>query len=152
MDMSRVFTSQSTGAGIYVFSDDHCPPHVHARHSGEGWIARVGFSYLSRAVTLMSIAPLKNAPLQRTVNRLLADIETELPGCRRSWWVTKNTTCLTNQWAIMREVGHIELSLGPVPNAKQIAGATYDPDIELLRMSFQDDTTETVSTRNHDQA
>jgi hypothetical protein len=52
----------------------------------------------------------------------------------------------------MREVGHIELSLGPVPNAKQIAGATYDPDIELLRMIFQDDTTETVSTRNHDQA
>jgi hypothetical protein len=100
----------------------------------------------------MSIAPLKNAPLQRTVNRLLADIETELAACRRSWWSTKHTTCLINQWAIVREAGHTELSLGPVPNAKQIAGATYDPDIELLRMIFQDDTTENVSTRSHDQA
>ena len=24
-----------------VFSDDHCPAHVHARHRGEGWIARL---------------------------------------------------------------------------------------------------------------
>ena len=39
--MSRVFTSEGTGAGIYVFSDDHCPAHVHARHRSEGWIARV---------------------------------------------------------------------------------------------------------------
>ena len=24
-----------------VFSDDHCPAHVHAPHRGEGWIARL---------------------------------------------------------------------------------------------------------------
>ena len=83
--MSRVFTSQSTGAGVYVFSDDHCPPHVHGRHRGDGWIARVRFSFVSSAVELLSIAPLKNSPLQRTVNRLLNDIEAELLSCRRTW-------------------------------------------------------------------
>jgi hypothetical protein len=72
--MSRVLISESTGAAVYVFSDDHCPPHVHARHRGDGWIARVRFSYLSGSVELMSVAPLKNYPLQRTMNRLLADI------------------------------------------------------------------------------
>jgi len=66
--MSRVFISAGTGAGIYVFSDDHCPAHVHARHRGEGWIARVRFSYLDRTVELISIAPAKNIPLQRVVN------------------------------------------------------------------------------------
>lgn len=47
--VSRVFTSEITGAAIYVFSHDHCPPHVHARHRGDGWIARVAFSYVGLA-------------------------------------------------------------------------------------------------------
>ena len=70
--MSRLFIAEATGAGIYVFSDDHCPAHVHARHRGEGWIARVRFSYLSSTLQLISIAPVKNIPLQRVVNQLLA--------------------------------------------------------------------------------
>lgn len=59
--------SEATGAAIYVFADDHCPPHVHARHRGDGWVARVRFSYVGSAVELISIAPLKNVPLQRVV-------------------------------------------------------------------------------------
>ena len=145
--MSRVLISESTGAAVYVFSDDHCPPHVHARHRGDGWIARVRFSYLSGLVELMSVAPLKNYPLQRTVTRLLADIEAGLPTCRRSWWVTKRTTCLVNQWAVVLATGRIELSLESSADAKQIVGASYDPDKERLRLAFQDVTTADVSTR-----
>lgn len=145
--MSRVFTSEGTGAVVYVFSDDHCPPHVHARHRGDGWIARVRFSYLSAQVELMSIAPLKNLPLQRTVNRLLADVEAELPACRRSWWATRRTTCLANQWAVMPASGRIELSPEPQANAKRIMDATYDPDGERLLVTFPDGTTLDVSTR-----
>jgi len=100
--MSRVFSSDGTGAGIYVFSDDHCPAHVHARHRGQGWIARVKFSYLSSKVELISIAPVKNVPLQRVVNRLLSDVQVRLPDCRRSWWLMRGTTCLANQWAVVR--------------------------------------------------
>ena len=33
--MSRVFISAGTGAAVYVFANDHCPPHVHAKHRGE---------------------------------------------------------------------------------------------------------------------
>lgn len=144
--MSRVFTSQNTGAGVYVFSDDHCPPHVHARHRGDGWIARVRFSFVSSAVELLSIAPLKNSPLQRTVNRLLDDIEAELPSCRRTWWATRQTTCLTNQWAVVPTSGVIELLPEPTANAKQIAVATYDPEQERLRVTFEDGTTLNAST------
>lgn len=145
--MSRVFTSESTGAVVYVFSDDHCPPHVHARHRGDGWIARTRFSYLGAQVELMSIAPLKNQPLQRTVNRLLADVEAELPACRRSWWATRQTTCLANQWAVIPASGQIELSPEPQANAKRITDATYDPDGERLVVTFLDGTTLDVSTR-----
>ena len=54
--------SESTGAAIYLFADDHCPPHVHARHRSEGWIARVQFSFVNNDVGLLSIAPPKHAP------------------------------------------------------------------------------------------
>src|SRR5271156_1860581 len=118
--MSRVFISDSTGAGIYVFSDDHCPAHIHARHRGEGWIARVRFSYLGSTVELISIIPVKNVPLQRVVNRLLSDVQVRLPDCRRSWWLTRRTTCLVNQWAMVSKAGMIELLSKSAPSAKQI--------------------------------
>jgi hypothetical protein len=142
--VSRVFNSEGTGAGIYVFSDDHCPAHVHARHRGKGWIARVRFSYLSSTVELISIAPLKNVPLQRVVNRLLSDIRVRLPDCRRSWWLMRRTTCLANQWAVVREPGRIELLSKPAPSAKQIAEAEYDPANEEVYVVFQDGTKEQV--------
>ena len=144
--MSRVFVSEATRAVIYVFADDHCPPHVHARHRGEGWIARVRFSYVSSAVELISVAPLKNVPLQRMVNRLLDDIKAHLADCRRGWWTTRRTTCLANQWAVARE-GRIELRPERSPDVKQITDASYDPAAERLHVTFRDGTTAEVSTR-----
>jgi hypothetical protein len=142
--MSRIFVSEATGAGIYVFSDDHCPAHIHARHRGEGWIARVRFSYLCSTVDLISIVPIKNVPLHRVVNRLLSDVQVRLPDCRRSWWLTRGTTCVTNQWILVRGPGRIELLSKPAPSAKQIAQAEYDPAKEQVYVMFQDGTTEQV--------
>jgi hypothetical protein len=127
--MGRVLTSGGTGAAVYVFSYDHCPPHVHARHRGDEWIARVAFSYINNAVTLMSVAPLRLAPQPRVLNRLLDDIEAALPACRRSWWLTRRTTCLANQWVIL-----------PASAARQIADASYDPASQRLRVIFADGT------------
>lgn len=144
--MSRVFVSKATRAVIYVFADDHCPPHVHARHRGEGWIARVRFSYVSAVVELISIAPLTNVPPQRVVNRLLDDVQARLADCRREWWTTRRTTCLVNQWAMAGE-GKIELRSDRTPDAKQIADASYHPEAERLHVTFRDGTTVEVSTR-----
>ena len=136
--MARVFISEGTGAGIYVFSDDHCPAHVHARHRGDGWIARARFSYLDGAVELISIAPVKNVPLPRVVNRLLSDVRARLPDCRRSWWLTRGTTCLANQWAMVSKAGNVELLSKPVPGAKQIAEAEHEAENERVRVIFRD--------------
>lgn len=143
--MSRVFVSEATGAAVYVFADDHCPPHVHARHRGEGWVARVEFSYVNNTLTLIGIAPLKNVPLQRVVNALLDDIQTRLVDCRRSWWTTRQTTCLANQWAMLAHE-RIELRTERTPNAKQIADSRYDPADDRLCLTFRDGTTAELRT------
>ncbi len=108
----------------------------------------MGFSYLGSAVVVVSIAPLKNSPRQRTVNRLLADVMAELPACRKVCWATRQTTCLANQWAVVLAPERIEVLPEPVRGAKRIVDASYDPAQELLRMSFQDGTTTDVNTRS----
>jgi hypothetical protein len=121
--MSRVFVSEGSRAVIYVFADDHCPPHIHARHRGEGSIARARFSYVDEVIELVSIAPLRNVPLQRVVNRPLDDVQTRLTDCRRAWWTIRRTTCLANQWAVA-QTGKIELRTKRTPDTKQIADAS----------------------------
>ena len=102
------------------------------------------FSYLGSTVELISIVPVKNVPLQRVVNRLLSDVQVRLPDCRRSWWLTRRTTCLVNQWAVVGEPGRIELVSKPAPSAKQIAEAEYDPANKQVHVVFLDGTTEQV--------
>jgi hypothetical protein len=138
--MGRVFISDATGVGVYVFSDDHCPPHVHARHRGDGWVLRAKFSYISDVIDLMSITPLKNIPLQRIVNQLLDDIQSHVKPCRRSWWKIRGTTCLTNQWAVLHRSGTIEMSAPDQASAKQIMAAEYDVDKDWLHIVFRDGT------------
>jgi len=62
--------------------------------------------------------------------------------------MTRRTTCLTNQWAMVLAPGKIELLSEPMTNTKQIADASYDPDQERLRIAFRDGTTVDVSTRS----
>lgn len=136
--MGRVFVSTLTGAEVYVFSDDHCPPHVHARHRGGGWIARVSFTYVDEVVVLMSIAPTRNAPLRRVVNRLLDEIQERLGDCRRAWWAIRGTTCLANHWVVVLPDGGIEPRPKRTKDAIQIAEAIYEPSSGELEVRFRD--------------
>ena len=98
------------------------------------------FSYLDSTVELISIAPVKNIPLQRVVNRLLSDVQLRLPDCRRGWWLTRGTACLANQWVMVSKAGKVELLPKPTPSAKQISEAEYDPATEQVRVIFRDGT------------
>jgi hypothetical protein len=138
--MSKLFISTSSGAGVYIFSDDHCPPHVHARHRGEGWIARIKFSFVTNVVQLISIAPLQNIPLQRVVSRLLDDIHARLDVCRRHWWNISRTTCLENQWMVPSRDGSLRVLPLRAAGARQVAASAYDPDNRQLRITFRDGT------------
>ena len=138
--MSRVFISAGTGAAIIVFAEDHCPPHVHARHRGEGWIVRARFSFADNGVALLSIAPTGNIPARRAVGRLLDEIAARLPACRLHWWTVNRTVCLTNQWATVPVAGTPVLVAPRTPRARQIVDAGYDPESRRLRATFLDGT------------
>jgi hypothetical protein len=142
--MSRVFVSNATGASVYVFSNDHCPPHVSARHRGEEWIARVRFSYLSEAVELWSVEPLRHMSAQRVINRLLGEVRIRLRACRRAWWNTQRTACLDNQWVRLSTNGSLEPLAKRLPGARRIDAALYDIDSDLLRVKFSDGTSAEV--------
>lgn len=141
--MSRVFISKGTGASVYVFSNDHCPPHVSARQRSEDWIARLRFSYLDRRVELWSIEPIKNRPSRSSINRLLAEVQAHLVDCRRSWWKVQGTACLVNQSVFIGKPISFEegLIIGQ-DDFKQIIEATYDVGTDRLTLKFSDDTTE----------
>ena len=138
--MSRVFVSPGTGSSVYVFADDHCPPHVHARHRGEGWVARVGFSYVTDRVRLISVVPQRNVPPGRTLSLLLDDVADGLEGCRRAWWDIRATVCLENRWARRDKAGVIEVPGARTPDAKQVREARYDPEACRLVLALRDGT------------
>jgi hypothetical protein len=138
--MSRVFVSEGTGAMIYVFSNDHCPPHLHARHRGDEWVARVRFSYLNGAVELLSVEPLKHTPPQRVIKRLLEEVRAQLSACRRAWWDTQRTVCLDDQWARIAADGSIEPLVEKTPEARRIAEAGYFDEAQRLWVRFYDGT------------
>ena len=105
------------------------------------------FSYIDNALALISIVPLQNTPLQRVVNTLLDEIRARLNDCRRSWWTTRQTTCLANQWAVVQAGQAIALCSERTPHAKQIADAMYNPAAERLSVVFQDGTTAEAHVR-----
>jgi hypothetical protein len=139
--MSKVFISEETGAAVYAFSNDHCPPHVHARHRGEGWTARLEFSFVTNRVILLSVAPLGNLPQRRSINRLLEEIRTRLRSCRLSWWRTQGTICLDDRWASRSDTGSVMIHSKYEESATKIAAAAYDPSAELVQLRFRDGTT-----------
>jgi len=135
--MSRVFVSEGTGAAVYVFSNDHCPPHVSARHRGEQWIARVQFSYLDDKVELWSIEPIRHAPAQRVINRLLDDVRAQLSSCRRSWWGIQRTACLENQWVLLSEDGSVTQLAERVPRPNRSLRRSTTPPRNGFGCSFR---------------
>jgi len=141
--MSRVCVSGQTGAAIHVFADDHCPPHVHARHRGEGWVARVGFSFVTNEVRLISVTPLRNIPLPRVISHLLQDIADALPACRGMWWAMRGTVCLANRWALRQQP--IEILSERQPGAVQVVDASYDPTSRRLSILWRDGAAATLA-------
>jgi hypothetical protein len=71
-----------------------------------------------------------------------------MAACRRSWWTTRQTTCLAQQWATIDPSGRIRLASGFSANALQIAQATYDPDEEMVHVVFAGGMAADVSTRS----
>ena len=74
---------------VFIGAEDHPPPHVHAVHTGEGWIARFRFSFLSDVTGLYRFRRRGRKPTTATLDRVAETIEANLPVCRGEWWTTQ---------------------------------------------------------------
>jgi len=130
---------------VVVASDDHCPPHVHSFHRGEGWIVRLWFSCVSAEAGVLSIAPTEQAVRQRQLNQLLDEVEDHVATCRHVWWETRGTSCLPNKWALVVPGGLTVLDAWRA-GARQIAAAFYDSEADATRVVFRRGGEMTIAT------
>jgi hypothetical protein len=133
--MVALFVSD-TGASVVIASNDHCPPHVHAFHRGEGWVVRPWFSYVSNEAGVLSIAPTEHAVRQRQLYELLDEVEDHVAACRRTWWDNRATTCLPNKWVLAAPGGLLVLD-GWQTGARQVEMAFYDGETDATRIVFR---------------
>ena len=73
---------------MFIAAEDHPPPHVHAVHTGEDWVARFRFSFLSDVTGLYRFRRRGRKPTEATLDRVAEAIMTRLPAWRESWWTT----------------------------------------------------------------
>jgi hypothetical protein len=123
--MIKVIDRSAAGADIHIRSNDHCPPHVHAIHFGEGWEARFAFSYMDARVVLLDVTPAVRAPGTRTLNRVALAIAASLRRCRDEWWRCRQDTCLINGW--LGHAGRIIPAPKGAERGRVVIRADYDP-------------------------
>jgi hypothetical protein len=123
---------------VVIASDDHCPPHVHARHKEQGWVVRLWFSFETEAVGVMSIVPSENVVRQRQLNLMLDELVANSRKLRTVWWEGKMTTCLENKWMMRIPSGRLAPLNGRHPGAKQVRFAEYDVKTGKTTVTFAD--------------
>ena len=145
--MAKLFDSQ-TGARVVIASADHCPPHVHALHQGEGWVVRLWFSFASRDVGVLSIDPRAKAVRQGQINLLLDEIAGRIRALRLAWWDGTGTTCLDNKWVV--QVSEQAFSVGGrnAAGAKQIRSALYGRTDGVTELRFLDGSCHKIDGRD----
>lgn len=131
---------------VFIAAEDHPPPHVHARHTAQGWIARFRFSFLSDVAALYRFKRRGRNPTLRALDDLEEAIVRALPACRAEWWAThggRHGIGLVNRRIVTRPEANADGLLAKVPlepdrGAVTIAAATYDPDTGRVTLALSD--------------
>ena len=85
------------GAQIVVRTRDHCDPHVHAIHKGEGWEFKIFFSYVDDLVQA-EIPPKKGKPKNDQIQECMNKVTDELDECRKIFARVQACICLQNKY------------------------------------------------------
>jgi hypothetical protein len=120
---------------VFITAEDHLPPHVHAVHAGEGWVARFRFSFLADVTGLYRFRREGRRPTLAVLDQVAEGIVSHLSACRESWWVThgeRHGVGLVNRRVETRglEGGDGILArvvLKPGAASVRIVSAAYDP-------------------------
>jgi len=142
---------------VFIGAEDHPPPHVHAVHSGEGWVARFRFSFLSDVTGLYRFRRQGRRPTGATLERVAEAIMENLPACRENWWITHGTrheVGLVNRRVEMRLVeggdGFLaKVALKPSKIAVGIVSASYDPKRGKVALTLNDSRMLSLTAGQH---
>ncbi len=129
---------------VVMTRDEHCPPHVHADCSPEGWSARYKFFYTSDDLEFWDFKPdnPKRAPSKSRLDEIGMAIFPHLSKVRKRWWEVLGRVCLDNQYVIQTadgiEVIYDKRRRKGVP---QVQSATYDPLMRLVTLNLTNGST-----------
>jgi hypothetical protein len=131
---------------VFIGAEDHPPPHVHAVHAGEGWVARFRFSFLSDVTGLYRFRRRERKPTTVTLDRVAEAIVTNFPACREGWWVThgnRHEVGLVNRRIETRPAvggdGFLaKVALKPGKATASIVAASYDASSGRVTLTLDD--------------
>jgi len=142
---------------VFIAAEDHPPPHVHAVHSGDGWVARFRFSFLSDVTGLYRFRRLERKPTAGTLDGVAEAIMANLPACRENWWAThgnRHGIGLVNRRVEMRRIAGgdglvAKVALKPGKAAVSIVSACYNPSNSKVEMALADGLTLSLTAGLH---
>ena len=142
---------------VFVAAEDHPPPHVHAVHTGEDWVARFRFSFLSDVTGLYRFRRRGRKPTEATLDRVAEAIMARLPACRESWWAThgsRHEINLVNRRIETRPIegGDRLLAKVALKLSKAAAGIVstgYDPSNGKVGLTLEDGRTLALTAGQH---
>ena len=83
--------------------DEHCEPHVHVFHAGQGWELRVFFSYVSDQIIDIELLH-GRTPRQTVVQAVMDKVIDHLDKARELFWEAVRTVCLDNKYIVVNGV------------------------------------------------
>ncbi len=131
---------------VFIAAEDHPPPHVHAVHTGEGWVARFRFSFLSDVTGLYRFRRRDGSRLRPHWTGWQRGDHGAPPVCRESWWTTHGSRHEINLVNRRVETRRIEggdgllakVALKPSKAAAGIVSAGYDPSKGKVALTLDD--------------
>ncbi len=142
---------------VFIGAEDHPPPHVHAVHPGDGWVARFRFSFLSDVTGLYRFRRRGRRPTTGTLDRVADAIAANLSACREGWWITQGSrheVGLVNRRIEMRPIeggdGFLaKVALKPGKGAARIMAAGYDPGRGKVALTLDDGRVFSLTAGQH---
>ena len=142
---------------VFIGAEDHPPPHVHAVHAGEGWIARFRFSFLSDVTGLYRFRRRGRKPTTTTLDRVAEAIVANLPACRTGWWITqggRHEVGLVNRCIETRLIAGgdgllAKVALKPAKVTAIIVAAGYDAASGKVTLTLDDGRALSLTAGQH---
>ncbi len=118
--------------------DEHCEPHVHVLHEGDGWELRIYFSFATSQIEELELYH-GTAPKEKIVQACMDKVIDNLDKARELFWDAVQNVCLDNKFIAINS-GVIQVADSKSPGAVQIKTARYVAKTKSIEYTVQGDS------------